>query len=479
MSSSSSTSSSTTPLVGRLTVLVPQRRAELTEAVKKHGEVVLGSVTVSQAVGGARDVPCIYWGGSLLDKEEGVRFQGLTIPQIRRALPAAAPGGEPLPEGLLWLLLTAEPPTPQQARGLTEELHRRSSVPAPVLAAIRAFPRTMHPMTQLASAVLALQPDSHFARVHNEGVSKGSSALWLACLEDVLDLIARLPVLAAAIYRHTFHDDKPGMPYDSSLDYAANFARLLGFRNAGFDEAMRLYLTLHADHEGGNVSAHTTRLVGSALSDPYLSFSAAMCGLAGPLHGRANQEVMTWVLNLRSEFASKGLEVNARTIEDFAWRTLKGGNVIPGYGHSVLRVTDPRYTAQREFCLRHMPDDPLFKIVSTIYEVVPGVLKSQGKTRNPWPNVDAHSGVLLTHYGLHEHHFYTVLFGVSRALGVLSQLFWDRALGLALERPKSINLDSIRRAVEREKEKQQGVGSGSGNAGASPGSAVAGMRPKL
>jgi citrate synthase len=113
----------------------------------------------------------------------------------------------------------------------------------------------------------------------------------------------------------------------------------------------------------------------------------------------------------------------------------------------VLRKTDPRYAAQREFCLKHLPNDPLFKIVSTIYTVVPDVLTKHGKTKNPWPNVDAHSGVLLTHYGLTEHNFYTVLFGVSRAIGVLSQLFWDRALGLALERPKSLTLEAMKKEV--------------------------------
>jgi citrate synthase len=227
---------------------------------------------------------------------------------------------------------------------------------------------------------------------------------------------------------------------------------MMGFNKPQFDEVMRLYLTIHSDHEGGNVSAHTTRLVGSALSDPYLSFSAAMCGLAGPLHGLANQEVLGWVLALDAEFKKAGQPVNKETIAAYAWKTLKGGQVIPGYGHAVLRKTDPRYAAQREFCLKHMPDDHLFKIVSTIYEVVPGVLKEQGKTKNPWPNVDAHSGVLLTHYGLTEHNYYTVLFGVSRAIGVLSQLFWDRALGLPLERPKSVTMEWIKAYVETGKE---------------------------
>jgi citrate synthase len=304
----------------------------------------------------------------------------------------------------------------------------------------------MHPMTQLSTAVLAMQTESKFAKAYHSGVNKAK--YWESTYEDVMDLIARLPEVAALIYRQSFHGGVSAAAPSTSLDYSANFARQLGFKTPAFDEVMRLYLTIHSDHEGGNVSAHTTRLVGSALSDPYLSFSAAMCGLAGPLHGLANQEVLRWVVELQSEFKAKGLPVNHDTIKQFTWDTLKAGKVIPGYGHAVLRKTDPRYMAQREFCLKHLPNDPLFKIVSTIYEVVPGVLTEHGKTKNPYPNVDAHSGVLLMHYGLTENSYYTVLFGVSRALGVLSQLFWDRALGLPLERPKSYTLDHITKMME-------------------------------
>jgi citrate synthase len=393
----------------------------------------------------------MFWDVSLLDAQEGIRFRGHTIPELQATLPAAIPGGEPLPEALLWLLLTGEVPTKDQVKSVTDELHARAKLPQHVITSINSFPKTMHPMTQLASAVLQMQTESKFAAAYQGGVHK--SKYHESALEDVLDLIARLPQAAALIYRNTFHNGKPGAQPNPSLDYSANFARMLGFNNPKFDEALRLYLTIHTDHEGGNVSAHTTRLVGSALSDPYLAFSAAMCGLAGPLHGLANQEVLGWVLELQEEFKKQGKSVNKQTIEEYAWKTLNGGQVIPGYGHAVLRKTDPRYMAQREFCLKHLPNDELFNIVSTIYEVVPEVLRKQGKTKNPWPNVDAHSGVLLTHYGLDQHTYYTVLFGVSRGMGVLSQLFWDRALGLALERPKSVTLDWIKTYCETGKEK--------------------------
>jgi citrate synthase len=207
---------------------------------------------------------------------------------------------------------------------------------------------------------------------------------------------------------------------------------------------MRLYLTIHADHEGGNVSAHTTHLVGSALSDPYLALSAGMNGLAGPLHGLANQEVVRWIMELKDELGGVPTKDD---LTRYVWETLNSGRVVPGYGHAVLRKTDPRYTAQREFALRHLPDDENFKIVSLLYEVVPDILREQGKAKNPWPNVDAHSGCLLVHYGMDEYDFYTVLFGVSRAMGVLASLIWDRALGLPLERPKSVTTDWLREFV--------------------------------
>lgn len=418
------------------------KRKALTDMKKNYGHVSLGEVTVDQAIGGARGVKCMLWETSLLDADEGIRFRGQTIPELQKVLPtySGKQEDEPLPEALIWLLLTGEVPTAEQTQELTDDLHKRAKLPAHVEPMIRAFPKGMHPMTQLSAAILACQTESKFAKAYSDGASKMD--YWETTLEDSLDLMARLPEIAALIYRCSFHDGKV-VPYDSSLDYSANFCRMLGYDNEKFDELMRLYLVIHSDHEGGNASAHATHLVGSTLSDPYLSVSGGMNALAGPLHGLANQEVLGWILDLQAEFKAAGKEVNHETIKEFAETTLASGRVIPGYGHAVLRKTDPRYTAQREFALKHMPDDELFKIVGTIFEVVPDVLLKAGKAKNPWPNVDSHSGCLLVHYGFTEQDFYTVLFGVSRSMGVLSQLFWDRALGLPLERPKSLTPEWI------------------------------------
>jgi citrate synthase len=294
-------------------------------------------------------------------------------------------------------------------------------------------------MTQFVVGIMALQTQSSFAKRYAEGMSKKD--YWEATYDDALDLIARLPRIAAYIYRRKYRNGDHIQP-NGLLDWSGNFAHMMGYDDESFKELMRLYMTIHADHEGGNVSAHTTHLVGSALSDPFLSFAAGMNGLAGPLHGLANQEVVKWIFEMREQL---GVDLPSNEqIEQYVRKTLSEGKVVPGYGHAVLRKTDPRFTAQMEFGRQHMPDDALVNTVWRIYEVVPPILSSLGKVKNPWPNVDAHSGALLVHYGMVEYEFYTVLFGVSRALGVLASLCWDRALGMPLERPKSVTTELVK-----------------------------------
>jgi len=433
---------------------IPLKQEALKKLKKDYGHRVLGEVTVDQCIGGSRDVKCMYYETSLLDANEGIRFRGYSIPELQAKLPTfkgPAGNGEPTPEALLWLLLTSEIPTIEQAKSITNELKLRAKLPKHVETVLRSLPKDTHPMTQFTIGLAAAQTDSKFAKAYERGVNKNT--YWEHTLEDVLDVIAKLPEIAAIIYRNSFKDGVVNKNVDPNLDYSATFNRLLGYDSPAFDELMRLYLVIHSDHEGGNASAHATHLVASTLSDPYLAYSGGLNALAGPLHGLANQEVLGWIQQLQAKFIAEGKEVNKQTITEFAWETLKSGKVIPGYGHAVLRKTDPRYTCQRDFALKYLPDDPLFKIVSTIYEVMPGVLTEHGKTKNPYPNVDSHSGVLLWHYGFKEYQYYTVLFGVSRAIGALSQVFWDRALGLPLERPKSVTPEYIKQYFADKPEK--------------------------
>jgi citrate synthase len=338
-------------------------------------------------------------------------------------------------------MLIGEMPTYDDVLAIQADWKLRAEVPKHVFDAIEALPLTTHPMTQFSIGIMAMQTDSLFAKAYRDGINKKD--YWDPTYEDVCNLLARLPKIAAYIYRRTYKNGEH-IASDPNLDWAANFAHMLGYNENEFYKLMRLYLTIHADHEGGNVSAHTTHLVGSALSDPYLAFSAAMNGLAGPLHGLANQEVIRWVLELREEI---GQNPSKEQIADYIHKTLADGKVVPGYGHAVLRKTDPRFIAQQEFAKTYMPDDELVNIVWNIYEVAPPILENTGKIKNPWPNVDAHSGALLLHYGLNEYDFYTVLFGVSRALGVMASLLWDRTLGTPLERPKSVTYEWLKTAV--------------------------------
>ncbi|KAI8925779.1 citrate synthase-like protein [Entophlyctis helioformis] len=427
----------------RLVEIIPKKQAEVKEFRKTHGAKVLGETTVDMAYGGMRGIKGLVWETSVLDADEGIRFRGYTIPECQKLLPKADGGDEPLPEGLFWLLVTGEIPTTEQVRQLSADWAARSAIPAYVEDILDRCPNTLHPMSQFSLAVTALQQESSFAKAYQAGVSKVQ--YWDYYYEDAMDLIAKLPNIAARIYRNVFKDGKvPDI--DPTLDYGANFAHLLGYKDPKFVELMRLYLTIHSDHEGGNVSAHATHLVASALSDPYLSFAAGLNGLAGPLHGLANQEVLRWIIKMKNEV---GLGASDEQIKDYIWKTLKSGQVVPGYGHAVLRKTDPRYSCQREFALKHLPTDPLFKMVSQLYNIVPGVLTEHGKTKNPWPNVDAHSGVLLQHFGFVEEDYYTVLFGVSRALGVTSGIIWDRILGLPIERPKSLSTEALKKMFEK------------------------------
>ncbi|MFT4061628.1 MAG: citrate (Si)-synthase, eukaryotic [Edaphocola sp.] len=416
--------------------------ADIKKLVAEHGDKKIGDVTIAQVYQGMRGMTGLITETSLLDANEGIRFRGYSIPELREKLPKAPGGTEPLPEGLFYLMLIGELPSQADVDHISEVWARRSHVPNYVFDVIEALPVATHPMTQFSIGVMAMQRESIFAQEYAKGINKKD--YWGFVFEDTMNLIARLPRVAAYIYRRKYKGGDHIQP-NGMLDWAANFAHMLGYESKGFYALMRLYLTIHADHEGGNVSAHTTHLVGSALSDPYLSFAAGLNGLAGPLHGLANQEVIRWIEEMRTELQteSPGKEQIATYIKE----TLGEGKVVPGYGHAVLRKTDPRFTAQQDFGKKHCPDDALVQTVWNIYEVAPDILAATGKIKNPWPNVDAHSGALLKHYGLVEEEFYTVLFGVSRALGVLAGLCWDRALGFPLERPKSVTTEYVKKLI--------------------------------
>jgi len=411
-------------LKSKLASLIPGWREEIGNLLKAHGDTKVSEVSMTQAYGGMRGVKCMVCDTSEVPPDKGLLIRGTPVGELT----------DRLPEEIFYLLVTGEMPDKAALKNLQKELAERSKVPAYVWKVLEAMPKDSHPMAMLDTAILVMERESVFRQQYTEGMKK--TDYWMPALEDALNLMAKLPGVAAGVYRMRFKKGNR-IPYKKDLDWGANYARMLGIKDPDgkFANLMRLYLVLHSDHEGGNVSAHTCHCVGSALSDPYYAVSAGLNGLAGPLHGLANQECLGWILMVHEKF--KGVPTDEQ-LRKFAWDTLNSGKVIPGYGHAVLRITDPRFVAFREFGLKHIPEDPIFSIMSKVFEIVPDVLKEQGKAKDPWPNVDAASGSLLYHFGMKEFSYYTVLFSVSRAMGMLSQLVVNRALGIPIERPKSV-----------------------------------------
>jgi citrate synthase len=424
---------------------LPAWRQRMQALAKEHAEVVVDQVTVGQVVGGMRDIKSLVTDVSFVDPAHGIRFRGMSIPEVLKALPKGRGAKMPLVGGLYYLLMVGEVPTKEEALEVEAEWARRASIPDYVYKMIKSMPRDTHPMILFSQAVLALGKDSVFTQKYHEGIKK--DAYWEPALEDSLDLTAKLPMVAAFIYRLKYFGETKKLRYNPKWDYGLNFSKMMGVSDKkGYADLMRQYFIVHSDHESGNVSAHAMHLAGSALADPYLAFSAALNGLAGPLHGLANQEALAWLIEVKDRF---GGVPSREDLRKFAWDTLNSGKVIPGYGHGVLRVTDPRFTAQLEFAKSHFPDYDLIRLADMVYEVVPQVLKEQGKAKDPAPNVDAVSGTLQYYYGVREFKFYTVLFGVSRALGVTANYIWARAFGWPIERPKSLTTKMLEEAVAK------------------------------
>ena len=424
---------------------LPAWRERIKVLNKDHADVVVDQVTIGQIVGGMRDIKSLLTDASFVDPAEGIRFRGMSIPEVLKALPKARGSKMPLVGGLYYLLMVGEVPTREQAEAVEAEWAKRAEIPDYVYKMLKVMPKDTHPMILFSQAAMAMARDSAFTKQYHNGMKKDS--YWEPALDDSINLTAKLPVVAAFIYRYKYFGEKRVPKYNPKLDYGANFARMMKVDDKkGYAELSRLYFILHSDHESGNVSAHTTHLVGSSLSDIYFAFSAGLSGLAGPLHGLANQECLGWLLDVHKKFGG----VPARDdLYKFAWDTLNSGKVIPGYGHAVLRVPDPRFTAQMEFAKARFPEDELVRLADLVFDVVPAVLKEQGKAKNPAPNVDAISGSLQYHYGVRDFDFYTVLFGVGRALGVTANYVWARALGQPIERPKSVTTKMLEDAVAK------------------------------
>lgn len=400
--------------------------------LKEYGDVVVDTITIGQIIGGMRGIKSLVSDISYLDPDEGIRYRGYTLPEVFEKLPKAKNSEMPLVEGLFYLLLTGDMPNEEQAAEVADEFNKRRILPRYIYEVIDGMPCCSHPMTIFSTAILTMHRESFFTKKYHAGLNKLD--YWDSTYEDSLNLLAKLPEIATYIYAKLYRDGKR-IQSNPNMDFGGNFAHMMGIGKP-YDDVARMHFIVHADHEAGNVSAHAGHLVASSLSDVYLSISAMVNGLAGPLHGLANQEVLRWLHDLMEKMDDQ--VPTEDELKQFVWNTLNSGQVIPGFGHAVLRKTDPRYSLQREFSLKNLSEDPLFKVVDMLYKVVPPILLEQGKAKNPWPNVDAQSGVIQWHYGVKEYDFYTVLFGIGRSIGICANIIWDRALGYPLERPKSL-----------------------------------------
>jgi citrate synthase len=407
----------------KLAEIIPGYRDDVKNLVTNYGDKVVSNVTVNQAYGGMRGVVSMVCDTSTVSPDKGLIIRGIPVSELT----------DKLPEEIFYLLLTGELPDKNALKALQDDFKKHSKVPGYVWDVVKGMGKDAHPMAILSAAILALEKESAFRKRYTDGMKK--TEYWEPAVQDGIQLIAKLPAIAAGIYRIKYNKGSL-IPSDPKLDWGADFAHMMGIKDpkGEFAELMQLYMTLHSDHEGGNVSAFTGHVVASALSDIYYSISAALNGLAGPLHGLANQECLNFVLGIVDKY--KGAP-NDEQLKEYCWDTLNSGQVIPGYGHAVLRTPDPRFVAFVDFGRKYCADDPVFQIVDRLYAIVPDILKEQGKAKNPWPNVDAGSGSLLYHYGVKEFEFYTVFFGVSRAMGISSQIILNRALGIAITRPKS------------------------------------------
>lgn len=412
---------------------------ELTHIYENNMDVALGDVTVTHLLGGMRGLKAMICNTSFVDPYKGLFICGYEVPEFSHITP----------EEVFFLLCTGEFPNVAELSELRNEFGRRSEIPDYIWNMMRSLPKDTHPMTMFSLGILAMEGQSVFKKKYEEGIPK--SDFWRYTLEDSMNLIAKLPSLAAGIYRIRFLNGKI-IPPDPSVGMAENFTLMLGINNEdrSFADLIRLYLVLHCDHEGGNVSAFTARVVHSALSNIYYATSAGLNGLAGPLHGLANQVCLNFISSIHSKI---GTNPSKDQIRSFVFETLDSGGVIPGYGHAVLRITDPRFTSFLKFGKENCNHSLYLNTVEKLFEVVPEILKTYkgGKIADPFPNVDAISGSLLYHYGMTHYDFYTVMFGISRTLGFCAQNIIARGLNQPIIRPKSITNQWLKDFIENAK----------------------------
>lgn len=404
--------------------LVEGWRQERRELLARRGEERLAEVKVKDLFRGMRGVPAVICDTSTVDPQRGLFIRGLPVNELLNR------SGE----ALFFLLLTGREPSAGEERVLIKELDDRAVVPEKTLELVDQIGDSLHPMTALSMATLSLQRESAFQAAHRRGVARDE--LWEHDLDDALRLIAAVPVIAARIYRKSLCGVDP-IERPRGVGFSKAYAAMLGLPDpqGDFAEFIRQFVVVHADHEGANASVLAARVTHSTMSDLYYAQSSAMNCLAGPLHGRSNQESIQMILEIEDRF---GGVPSREELRRYVGERLDAGRIIPGFGHAVLRDRDPRYDALLQMGKHLCRECGPFAIAEALEEVVTTELRARGKAASPYPNIDGISGALLHYFGMTEYAFYTVMFSVAQMLGLTAQLVLERALGAPLFRPRSI-----------------------------------------
>ncbi len=376
---------------------------------------VLFEVTEAHLETGLRGVPVGYCPTSTVDPMLGLYYRGYPISELSHYDP----------EEVIYLLFKGELPTPEELSRYRQDIAQKANLPEKVIDCLKALPKEGHPMKWLVAGLNYL---GMFAQTKNYS-------------EEALNVVAQLPTLVAAIYRIREGLGDP-IPYSPEYGYMENFTRMLGIEGMPqeFTHLMRVFDILHFDHGGGNLSTFIGKAVASGHEDMYGSLIGAMSGLAGPLHGMANQECLRFLKRALNEV---GDPTDSDKVNAFLNKLWDNKEKLFGFGHAVLRVEDPRATVQyklgEEICSEH----PLFLMAKAMRIQGVEFLKKQPKVSNPYPNVDSVSGSLLTAMGFDDESYYTVLFGMSRCVGIAAQIVYEReqardGKGTPIIRPKYI-----------------------------------------
>tara|TARA_B100000609_G_scaffold48204_1_gene37283 strand:+ start:1146 stop:2312 length:1167 start_codon:yes stop_codon:yes gene_type:complete len=370
---------------------------------------------------GMRGIPVGTCRTSFVTPEEGVHYCGYPITELAGMAP----------EDVVYLLHNKELPTSEQSEAFRNELSRRAEIPGDLGPIFAALPREGHPMDWLSVGI------------HTLGMWDCKND-WR---EDALNLIARLPRMMGLLFRYREGRTENIPDDDISLSMIERFTNTLQLDvdQEKLIRVLSVYLILHMDHGGGNLSTFVGKAVASGHATLYSAMASSMNALSGPLHGRANQSCLEFVLRVGTSDTEK--------VEAFVRGELDAGRPVFGFGHAVLRAEDPRAAAQFDLGEELCPDDENFKIIRTLREVAPRVLAENPKISNPNANVDIASGALLHHVGLKDPNYYTTFFGWARVAGIGAQIFDERVVmrdgkGVPIYRPKYFAREQELRHVE-------------------------------